>query len=66
VVGVFWGAYSLNNPKVLIDSLKTLLGWQAEGKLTPHVSQTFPLQDAPEAIWTLMRRQAVGKIVVTM
>ncbi len=66
VVGVFWGAYTLNKPKVLSDSLRTLLGWQAEGRLKPHVSQTFPLERAGDAIWALMRRQAMGKVVVTM
>jgi NADPH:quinone reductase len=66
VLGVYWGAYSTNNPKVLNDSLRTLLGWYAEGRLKPHISHTFPLERGAEALWTLMRRQAMGKVVVEM
>ncbi len=66
VVGVFWGAYALNNPKVLTDSLRTLLGWYSLGHLKPHISQTYTLEQAPEAMWALMRRQSLGKVVVTL
>lgn len=66
VVGVFWGAYSINNPKVLMDSLKTLMGWMAKGELKPHISQTFPLERGGEALRMLMERRSTGKVVVTM
>ncbi len=66
IVGVFWGAYSANRPDVLRDSLKRLLGWYAEGRLKPHISQTFPLEQAGDALWALMRRQSTGKVVVTI
>lgn len=66
VIGVFWGAYALNNPKVLTDSLRTLLGWYSLGQLRPHISQTYTLEQAPEALWALMRRQSLGKLVVTL
>lgn len=66
VVGVFWGAYRQNNPQVIGDSLQTLLGWYSDGKLRPHISQTFPLERAADALYTLMNREARGKIVVTM
>lgn len=65
LVGVYWGAYLFNNPSVIMKSFQTLLGWYAEGKLKPHVSQTFPLEQAGDAIATLMNRQAKGKVVVT-
>ncbi len=66
VVGILWGAYAVNQPQVLNDSLRTLLGWYAEGKLKPHISEAFPLERGAEALWSLMRRQAMGKVVVTM
>lgn len=66
VVGVFWGAYRQNDPQVIDDSLQTLLGWYGEGKLKPHISQTYPLEQAADALYTLMNRQAKGKLVVTM
>ncbi len=66
VVGVFWGAYSINNPKVLMDSLTTLMDWMAKGELKPHISHTFPLERGGEALRMLMERRSTGKVVVTM
>jgi NADPH2:quinone reductase len=66
VVGVYWGAYALNKPKVLIDSLHTLLGWYAEGKLKPHISAIYPLERAAEALNALIQRRSTGKVVVTI
>ncbi len=64
IVGVYWGAYMLNRPQVIQDSLRTLLGWYAEGKLKLHISQTFPLERGAEALRALMNRQSTGKVVV--
>lgn len=66
IVGVFWGAYMLNQPRTLVESLKTLMGWHAEGKLRPHIGHTFPLEQGAEAFWTLRRREAMGRVVVTV
>jgi len=65
IVGVFWGAYAGRNPKVLTGSLLTLLGWHAEGKLKPHVSATYPLEKAADAMFALINRQSTGKVVIT-
>lgn len=64
IVGVYWGAYALNRPQVLRQSLETLLKWYAEGKLKPHISETFRLPDAPQALSILMERKSTGKVVV--
>jgi NADPH:quinone reductase len=64
LVGVYWGAYAQNDPRVLADSLKTLLTWYAQGKLKPHISDTYSLEDTPAALNALMNRQAMGKVVV--
>ncbi|MEM7345011.1 MAG: NADPH:quinone oxidoreductase family protein [Chloroflexota bacterium] len=66
VVGVFWGAYADRDPKVLLNSLGTLLQWYEAGKLNIHVSQTFPLAESAAALNTLINRQAKGKVVVTI
>ena len=64
IVGVYWGAYAQRDPQVLLQSLGQLMRWYAEGKLQPHISQTFALADTAEAMRTLMARQATGKVVV--
>ena len=43
-----------------------LFGWFAEGGLHPHVSASFPLAQAAEALDMLRARRSTGKIVVTM
>ncbi|MEM7803071.1 MAG: NADPH:quinone oxidoreductase family protein, partial [Chloroflexota bacterium] len=64
VVGVYWGKYSQRNPAVLLESLQQLMQWYSQGKLKPHVNQTFPLSESVEAMHTLMNRKAQGKVVV--
>jgi NADPH2:quinone reductase len=64
LVGVFWGDFARREPRALAESLAQLARWYGEGKLQPHVSQTLPLGEAPQAIRLLASRQAKGKVVV--
>jgi NADPH2:quinone reductase len=66
IVGVFWGAATMRDPKHAHESLQEVLRLIGEGKLKPHVSAKFPLARAGEAIRLLMDRKATGKVVVTM
>ncbi len=66
VVGVYWGGYSARQPRVITDSLRTLLAWYAEGKIKPYISQTYPLAEAATALNNLMQRQSTGKVVLTI
>jgi NADPH2:quinone reductase len=66
VVGVYWGAYRKRDPAVLQQSWRQLLAWLAEGALSPHVSATYPLEQAPAALASLAERRATGKVVVTI
>ena len=43
-----------------------ILGGLAEGRLKPHVSQTFPLEKAAEALKSMAARQVKGKVVLTV
>jgi len=65
LVGLFWGNYGLFDPPVMDDSLQTLLGWYAEGKLKPHVSATYPLDQVANALNAFTQRKVTGKIVLT-
>ncbi len=64
VVGVFWGAFAQRQPQDNAANFEQLFAWYSEGKVKPLVSQTFPLEQAAEAINTLGQRKAVGKVVV--
>jgi NADPH2:quinone reductase len=65
-IGFYWSSYRTRRPALLRQSFETLLGWVAEGKLRPLVSESLPLDRAVEAIGRLKARQATGKLVLTM
>ena len=64
IVGVFWGAAVARDPKAHQENVRQLMEMYAEGKIRPHVSETFPLARAGEAIAHLASRKAMGKVVV--
>lgn len=66
VIGFYWGSYQLYKPDVPRESFKQLFQMFDEGKLNPHVSQTFDLKDAPRALEFLKQRKSTGKVVLTM
>ncbi|UAJ09517.1 NADPH:quinone oxidoreductase family protein [Glacieibacterium megasporae] len=65
IVGVFWGAFTQAEPQVHRANMAELLDWYAAGKLKPHVSKHFPLEEGPAAIRWMMDRKATGKVVLT-
>jgi len=65
IVGVFWGDFARREPKAFAESIGQLGRWYAEGKLKPHVSQTFPLANAVDALKMMAARQVKGKVVLT-
>jgi NADPH2:quinone reductase len=64
IVGVFWGDFTRREPQVFAESTRQLARWFREGKLKPHVSATFPLEKAADAMNLLASRKAKGKVVV--
>ncbi len=66
IVGVFWGASVLRDPKGHAQNLAELFRLYGSGKISPRISARFPLTQAAEAIGMLERREALGKVVVTM
>ncbi|MEL6475565.1 MAG: zinc-binding dehydrogenase, partial [Pseudomonadota bacterium] len=66
VVGVFWGAFVAQFPKENAANVADLFQLYSEGKIKPHVSNAYPLDQAPAAITELMERRAKGKVVVTL
>ncbi len=66
VVGVRAGEYGRRDPEAGRRNIQTIDRWAAEGKISPHVCTTFPLERASEAMRLLQNRQAVGKVVLTL
>jgi len=66
IVGVYWGEWSRRTPQEFAAAVRELSGWFREGRLKPHVTATYPLEKAADAIRLLAERQVKGKVVVTM
>src|SRR5258705_9574746 len=66
LVGVFWGDFTRREPRQFAESVRQLGEWYRQGKVRPHVSQTFPLEKAAEALKLMAARQVKGKVVLTV
>ncbi|MHB1486973.1 MAG: NADPH:quinone oxidoreductase family protein [Acidimicrobiales bacterium] len=66
VVGVFWGSFVQREPERHGRNVAELAQWWRSGELKPHVSGTYPLERASEALLELAERRVVGKVVVTV
>ncbi|MGZ5914193.1 MAG: NADPH:quinone oxidoreductase family protein [Hyphomicrobium sp.] len=65
-IGVFWGEAAKRDPDGHRRNMEDVLRWVAEGKLHPRIHATFPLERTADAIAVLDRREAVGKVVLTI
>ena len=66
LVGVFWGRFTRENPAGSARNFDTLFGWYADGRIRPHISHRFRLDDGIEALQAVAERRVVGKCVVVM
>ena len=66
IVGVFWGAFTMRDPKQHQDNLAELFTMYARGQVKPRVTKHFSFEEAGNAIQYVADRQALGKVVVTM
>lgn len=64
IVGVFWGAFTGREPARHQENLKELMQLFKDGKLKPHVSATYPLEQAAAALDLMAARKVKGKVVV--
>jgi NADPH:quinone reductase len=65
-IGVFWGEAVKRDPEGHRANMRQVLDWVAEGRLNPRIHGTYPLAEIREAIAVLDRREAVGKVVLTL
>lgn len=63
--GVLWGAWAKREPEQNTANLRQLFDWYDQGRLHPHVSETYPLAEASAALNVVMGRRARGKVVLT-
>jgi len=66
VVGVFWGEFTRREPERFAESMARLGRWYTEGRLKPHISETFPLERAADALTRMANREVKGKVVLSV
>jgi NADPH2:quinone reductase len=66
VVGVAWGEYMMANPGYLAEQWDHLLQILESGSLVPLVGNTYPLQEASNALLEIDERRAKAKVVITV
>ncbi len=66
MLGVFWGESVRRAPRAHAANMGRLLDWVAAGKLAPRIHGTFPLERIADALSVLDRREATGKVVLTI
>ena len=66
IVGVFWGAWAMRNPKDQAQNMAELTAWYEAGSIQPLISESFALEDYLAAFASLSERRAQGKLILTM
>ena len=65
IVGVWIGAFAKRDRARHRAHAVELWKWFAAGKIKPHVSATYPLEKAADALNALAGRKVAGKVVLT-
>ncbi|HVY06815.1 MAG TPA: NADPH:quinone oxidoreductase family protein [Burkholderiales bacterium] len=65
IVGVFWGAFTRNEPEHNRENNWELMAMYAAGKIKPHIHAVYPLARAAEALNEVLNKRVSGKIVLT-
>ncbi len=66
IVGVFWGMFTQKEPGLNAANMRDIANWAVQGKISPHISKQYSLEDAPQALTDMMERKVIGKAVVVM
>ena len=64
IVGVFWGAFIERDPKGHQANMAQLVAWAAEGKLSAHVHEVYPLAKTADALKAIASRKVMGKVIL--
>ena len=66
IVGVYWGAWALRNPKDQAKNMAELTALYDSGVIRPLISESYVLEDYLAAFESLAGRRAQGKLVLRL
>ena len=64
IVGVFWGAFTRNEPERNRQNNRELMEMYSKGLVKPHIHATYPLERAAEALNEVTMKRVSGKVVL--
>jgi len=64
IVGVFWGAFALKDPKAHRENMTELFELYSKGQIKPRICAQFDLQNAALALQMMQDRKVMGKVVL--
>lgn len=66
IVGVFWGASTMVDPKGHAENMADLFRLYALGKIKPRITETFTLENAGKALEYISDRKVLGKVSLSV
>ena len=66
IVGVFWGAFTMRDPKQHEIYLAELFDMYKKEQVKPRITKTFKLEETDKALSYISDRKILGKAVITM
>lgn len=66
LVGVFWGRFTGEEPEVNMQNIAELTELFESGKISPVVTDCFPIEQYEDAFNCMIDRRARGKVIITM
>jgi len=66
LVGVFWGRFAGEEPEVNLKNIEELWELFDSGKISPVVTDSYPLERYEDAFNCMIERRARGKVIITM
>jgi len=65
LVGVFWGEFVRRQPADFLRDVAEMLALLREGRITPHISRRYGLEQGAQALRALLNREVTGKVIIT-
>jgi len=64
IIGVYWGEWARRDPKGHARNMAELVRWLADGTVKPAITERISLEQVPDALARMSRRELRGKVVV--
>jgi NADPH2:quinone reductase len=66
LVGVFWGRFTGEEPERNLQNIRELTELFESGRISPLVTEVYPLEQYQDAYNCMIERRARGKVIMTM